>query len=92
MRIRAQAAPDGYALHPILVSTFHRCLQTDAQDATTLYAVPDDAALCAVLDSSVNMPLDTSRDKGYKEGQSHFLKEGADHGEDLVGIISSMAA
>ncbi|KAI5004670.1 hypothetical protein ZWY2020_031913 [Hordeum vulgare] len=64
-RIRAQAAADGYALHRVLVSPFHRCLQTAAQAVAALCAVPDDAALAAVLDSSANVPLDTSRVKVY---------------------------
>ncbi|KAI4971198.1 hypothetical protein ZWY2020_002112 [Hordeum vulgare] len=54
-RIRVQAAADGYTLHRILISTFHRCLQTDAQAATAHCAVPDDATLCIILDSSVKV-------------------------------------
>uniref|UniRef100_R7WAE6 Uncharacterized protein n=1 Tax=Aegilops tauschii TaxID=37682 RepID=R7WAE6_AEGTA len=71
-RIRAQAAADGYALHRVLVSPFHRCLQTAAQAVAALCAVPDDAALAAVLDSSANVPLDTSRVKGVGSSVACF--------------------
>lgn len=57
-RIRATA--EGYQLHRVLVSPFLRCLQTAAQAVAALCAVPDDAALLAI-DSSANVPLDTSR-------------------------------
>ncbi|XP_047057432.1 uncharacterized protein LOC124663820 [Lolium rigidum] len=62
-RIRAQAAADGYQLHRVLVSPFFRCLQTAAQAVAALCAVPDDAALAAAVESSANVPLDTSRVK-----------------------------
>jgi len=62
-RIRAQAAADGYQLHRVLVSPFHRCLQTAAQAIAALCAVPDDAALANAVDSSAGVPLDVSRVK-----------------------------
>lgn len=57
---RIRAAAEGYQLHRVLVSPFLRCLQTAAQAVAALCAVPDDAALVAI-DSSANVPLDTSR-------------------------------
>uniref|UniRef100_A0A453JAU8 Phosphoglycerate mutase family protein n=1 Tax=Aegilops tauschii subsp. strangulata TaxID=200361 RepID=A0A453JAU8_AEGTS len=86
-RIRAQAAADGYALHRVLVSPFHRCLQTAAQAVAALCAVPDDAALAAVLDSSANVPLDTSRVKvSIEYGLSEMMNV-----EAMGALVSQVA-
>ncbi|KAF7051450.1 hypothetical protein CFC21_059687 [Triticum aestivum] len=86
-RIRAQAAADGYALHRVLVSPFRRCLQTAAQAVAALCAVPDDAALAAVLDPSANVPLEASRVKvSIEYGLSEMMNV-----EAMGAIVSQIA-
>ncbi|XP_051183742.2 uncharacterized protein [Lolium perenne] len=86
-RIRAQAAADGYQFHRVLVSPFFRCLQTAAQAVAALCAVPDDAALAAAVESSANVPLDTSRVKvSIEYGLSEMMNA------EAMGVFVSQVA
>uniref|UniRef100_A0A0D9VN88 Phosphoglycerate mutase family protein n=1 Tax=Leersia perrieri TaxID=77586 RepID=A0A0D9VN88_9ORYZ len=56
-RIRAAAAADGFRIHRVLVSPFLRCLQTAAQAAAALCALPDHLALHTSANVSIEYGL-----------------------------------